>query len=324
VAIVREEAMARVSQVTQASDLSPAGRTALVWRGVLLAAFCAAVAMANQDVLRALINLSRNDASSSHVVVIPFVTVALIYQGRQAIFTSIRTDWAAGLGVMLAGVAVALAARASSFPAIAHSLSAAVAGVVLLWIAGFLVCYGRDAARAALFPLLFLGFTIPIPAPVLDGAIRFLKRGSTEMVDALFSLTGTVYHRDGFVFTLPTVAIEIADECSGIRSSIALLLTTLLAGYTFLSTGWKKAVLVAAIVPLTILKNGIRIVGLTLLAVHVNPSFLSGQLHHEGGIVFFLMALLLLEPLFRLLRKSEPEYRRSRNLAHQSMSPGAF
>jgi exosortase len=312
VAVVREEAVAHVSQVNQASDLIPTGRTDLVWRGILLAAFCAAVAIANQDVVRALIQLSSNDASSSHVIVIPFVTAALIYQGRHAIFTSIRTDWPAGLGVMLAGIAVALAARAPSSPAILHSLSGSVAGVVLLWIAGFLVCYGRDAARAALFPLLFLAFTIPIPAPVLDGAVRFLKTGSTEMVDALFTLTGTIYHRDGFVFTLPTVAIEVADECSGIRSSIALLLTTLLAGHTFLSTGWKKAVLVAAIVPLTILKNGVRIVGLTLLAVHVDPSFLTGQLHHEGGIVFFLMALLLLEPLFRVLRKSEPEYRRSR------------
>jgi exosortase len=304
--------VAHVSQVDQASDLSRTGRTDLVWRGVVLAAFCAAVATVNQDVLRALIQISRNDASSSHVVVIPFVTVALIYQGRHAIFTSIRTDWPAGLGVMLAGIAVALAARVPSSPAIAHSLSVAVAGVVLLWIAGFLVCFGRDAARVALFPLLFLGFTIPIPAPVLDGAVRLLKAGSTEMVETLFALTGTVYHREGFVFTLPTVAIEIADECSGIRSSIALLLTTLLAGYTFLSTGWKRAALVAAIVPLTILKNGIRIVGLTLLAVHVNPSFLTGQLHHEGGIVFFLLALLLLEPLFRVLRKSEPEYSRSR------------
>jgi len=170
--------------------------------------------------------------------------------------------------------------------------------------------FGRRAAREALFPLLFLGFTIPFPAVLLDWAVRVLKRGSTEMVEALFTLTGTTFHREGFVFTLPSVSIEVADECSGIRSTIALLLTTLLAGHAFLSTGWKKAVLVVAILPLTILKNGIRIVGLTLLAVHVNPSFLTGQLHHEGGIVFFVMALVMLEPLFYLLRKSEPGFRR--------------
>ena len=90
----------------------------------------------------------------------------------------------------------------------------------------------------------------------------------------------------------PTVAIEIADECSGIRSSLALVMTVLLAGHMFLTSAWKKALLALAVIPLTIVKNGIRIVSLTLLAVHVNPSFLTGQLHHEGGIVFFVLALL--------------------------------
>ena len=73
-----------------------------------------------------------------------------------------------------------------------------------------------------------------------------------------------------------------------------------------------KALLALAVIPLTIVKNGIRIVSLTLLAVHVNPSFLTGQLHHEGGIVFFVLALLLLSPLFRLLQRSEPNYRITR------------
>ncbi len=54
-----------------------------------------------------------------------------------------------------------------------------------------------------------------------------------------------------------------------------------------------------------ILKNGIRIVSLTLLAVHVDPSFLYGKLHHEGGIIFFLLSLLLLAPLLWLLQRGE-------------------
>jgi hypothetical protein len=40
----------------------------------------------------------------------------------------------------------------------------------------------------------------------------------------------------------------------------------------------------------------------------VNPSFLTGQLHHEGGILFFLIALALFSPLFRLLQRSEPPH----------------
>lgn len=107
------------------------------------------------------------------------------------------------------------------------------------------------------------------------------------------------------MFSLPGFAIEVADACSGIRSTIALVLTGLLAGHVFLRDSWAKVLIVAVVLPITILKNGVRIVTLTLLAMHVDPGFLTGQLHHEGGIVFFLLGLVILAPVLALLRKSE-------------------
>jgi exosortase/archaeosortase family protein len=57
--------------------------------------------------------------------------------------------------------------------------------------------------------------------------------------------------------------------------------------------------------PLSVLKNGIRIATLTLLSIHVDPSFLTGNLHHQGGFVFFLLALLILLPVFLWLERSD-------------------
>jgi exosortase len=146
---------------------------------------------------------------------------------------------------------------------------------------------------------------IPIPHVILDTVTEFLKVGTAETIARLFSLVGTPYHREGFVFHLPKVTIEVADECSGIRSTLALAMTALLVGYFCLRSPWKRALLVLAIVPVTILKNGIRIVTLSLLSIHVDRSFLDGRLHHDGGIVFFLLSLAVLHPLFLLLRNSE-------------------
>jgi hypothetical protein len=42
-----------------------------------------------------------------------------------------------------------------------------------------------------------------------------------------------------------------------------------------------------------------------LLSVYVDPGFLTGRLHHQGGFVFFLIALLLLWPVFIWLEKSD-------------------
>jgi exosortase len=150
---------------------------------------------------------------------------------------------------------------------------------------------------------------------LLEPAIGFLKAGSAEIVDVLFTAMGTPHFREDYVFTLPRVAIVIADECSGIRSSIALVLTSLIAGDMYLTSAWKKALLIGSALAIAILKNGIRIATLSLLALYVDPSFLTGQLHNEGGYVFFLLGLAIGLPILVVLRRSDlavhPEVKRA-------------
>jgi exosortase len=278
-------------------------------RRMLFGIYSACVIFGSISVVRGLVSFSLHNDTASHHVLIPFVTLALLYQNRSRIFSSIEFAPVVGLAVTLLGLGLLMTGATHSELDQAGSLSVAVGGLVVLWIGGFLLFYGRKAARAALFPLMFLGFMVPIPPEVLDRATLFLKLGSAQTVAAMFTMTGTPYHREGFVFALPKVTIEIADECSGIRSSIALLLTGLLAADMFLRTWWKKALLVALIVPMALVKNSIRIVSLSLLASHVDPRFLTGQLHHEGGIVFFVLTLALLAPPFVLIRNSETALR---------------
>jgi exosortase len=276
----------------------------LVRRHVAFCIACGLVTLGHWSVARALFDYSQLEMSASHLVFIPLVTAGLVFQSRSAIFSRVSSDWIVGAPVMALGLALSVGAAVQPI-APDTWLQLSVLGLVVAWIGLFALVYGRAAARAAQFPLLFLVFTVPIPAVLLEGTIAFLKRGSAEAVAGLFAMTGTPFHRQGFVFSLPTIAIEIADECSGIRSSIALLLTSLLAGDAFLRSPWRKALLVLAIVPVTIFKNAVRIVGLSLLSIHVNPSFLTGQLHHDGGIVFFLMALAILAPVLAILRRGE-------------------
>jgi exosortase/archaeosortase family protein len=84
-----------------------------------------------------------------------------------------------------------------------------------------------------------------------------------------------------------------------------LLLLALLVAHFRLRSFWKKVLFLACGLFLMILKNGVRIVSLTLLAIHVDPSFLYGKLHHQGGVVFFLLSLLLLAPLLWLFQRGE-------------------
>jgi exosortase/archaeosortase family protein len=64
--------------------------------------------------------------------------------------------------------------------------------------------------------------------------------------------------------------------------------------------------LVAIVIPLAIIKNAFRIVGLALLANYVDPSFITDSvLHRSGGIPFFLLSLVVLFSLAWLVRRFE-------------------
>jgi exosortase/archaeosortase family protein len=76
---------------------------------------------------------------------------------------------------------------------------------------------------------------------------------------------------------------------------------------------WKKTVFVCAGLCMMLVKNGVRIAALTLLANYVNPDFLYGRLHHQGGVVFFLIGIALLLPVYWYLRKGEMQTHGSRD-----------
>jgi exosortase len=163
-----------------------------------------------------------------------------------------------------------------------------------------------QAFRMAIFPLLFLIFMIPIPNMLMEKIISALLAGSTAATHILFNLIGIPFSREGSVFHLPGMSIEVAKECSGIRSSLGLFITAILGGYLFLRTGWKKVVLALFVFPMTVFKNGIRIVSLSVLAIHVDEKFITqGFLHRSGGFLFYIPALLLLGIVLWRLRKSE-------------------
>ena len=256
--------------------------------------------------LGALALYSLNQESASHIIVIPFVSIFLLYTERRRIFSSVSPSFFPGASLILLGGNLY---QASGFglplrPA-TESLSLAALALVLCWVGGFVCSYGLAVTRAAAFSLMFLLLMVPLPDRALAWAIHLLQQGSTEVTYLLFKLLGVPVLRQGFVLAVPTVTIEVAVECSGIRSSIALIITCLLAAHFYLRTPWKIFLLMLLVLPLTVVKNGIRIATLTLLSIYVNPGFLHGSLHRDGGFVFFLIALLLLLPVLLLLEKSE-------------------
>jgi len=278
-------------------------------RHAMFVAFIVISSVAFYRTLSAVIRYSlASSDSSSHIVLIPIISFFLLYLERQRIFSVTRTSIVPGTSLALLGILLFELINRSSIPQNGNwRLCLETLCVVLVWIAGFLFCYGFAALRAAAFPLLFLSLMVPLPDVILDHAVYALQSGSTEISYLIFQLVGTPVSRHGFLLSVPGVTIEVAKECSSIRSSIALFITCLLAAHLYLRTTWKKFVFVVLGLLLSVVKNGIRITTLTLLSVYVDPGFLYGRLHRQGGFVFFLIALLILLPVFLWMEKTDKQ-----------------
>jgi len=116
-------------------------------------------------------------------------------------------------------------------------------------------------------------------------------------------------------FSLPGLDMEVATQCSGIHSSLALFVLSLLLGHFYLKSGWKKTVLSLSVFPIISLTNGFRIFTVSWLSAYVDMSFMKGDLHRKGGVLFFLLGLMLLACLVQLLRIGE---RGKQNVAEPS------
>src|SRR6266403_4254859 len=136
-----------------------------------------------------------------------------------------------------------------------------------------------------------------------DMSIPVKAQGSTSrsaiLGKATFTLSrrsGVPLLRSGFVLAFPTLDIEIARQCSGIRSALILMISSMALAHLSLRSYWGKILLILAAVPISMAKNGVRIFALSMLGMKVNPAFLYGRLHRNGGIVFFLLAMAGLPP----------------------------
>ena len=243
----------------------------------------------------------------SHIILIPPISGYFLYLKRKEIFLNSEYPYPQGLILVLAGVALYLYGRMLEGQVNQNDyLFLLTVSVIFFWYGTFIFFYGIQGFRVAIFPLLFLVFMIPIPSILMEKVIYLLQVGSAEVSYLLFGLTGIPVSKEAFIFHLPGLNIEVAKQCSGIRSSLALFITSILAGQYFLETGWKRIILILSVAPLAILKNGIRIVTLSLLGIYVDEKFITqGFLHKSGGFVFFIPSLILLGMILLLLRKSE-------------------
>lgn len=241
-----------------------------------------------------------------HFGLILLISFYLMHTRRRALFASAEYCAWGGIPLVVIGVlGYLLGLHQQQHLSQNDFFALTTLGMVTVWVGGFVTFFGLLSTWAARFPLGFLIFTIPLPEALLSHSITMLQYASAEVTYVLFKLAPLPVFREGFYFELPGLYIEVTKECSGIRSSMALLIASILISHLCLRYWWSKSVVWLLVYPLAVFKNGVRIVTLCLLTLYVDKGFIQGSLHTRGGAVFFGLALAMLLPILLGLRKLE-------------------
>jgi exosortase len=236
------------------------------------------------------------DPNFSHGFFVPLFSAFVVWRDRDRIARIVPLP--SGTGLLLLGFAMLLLVvgqmGAELFLA-RFSLLLMLASLIVLFL-------GWNFLRAVLFPWAFLLLMIPIPA-ILYNQITFpLQILASKLAAAVLALLGVPVLREGNVITLPTMALEVAEACSGIRSLMSLITLAIIYGFIVEKQLWIRCVLVIAAVPIAVIANSVRIIGTGLLVQYRNAAAAEGYFHSSWGWLVFVISLLMLYALHRMIR----------------------
>jgi len=189
----------------------------------------------------------------------------------------------AALGVYLLGLG------AGSPPLQGLGFVAAVAGVVV----GF---WGPAGLRRLAFPVGFLLFMVPLPSELLNPLILKLQLVVSGVSVEVLQALGYSVLREGNVLVLPGGnSLFVAEACSGITSIVTLTPLGVTLAYFTESTWARRLVIVAAVIPLAMLGNLMRVIVTVLAAEAYGVERVTQSALHElaGLLTFALMCLAL-------------------------------
>lgn len=224
----------------------------------------------------------------SHGFLVPFFSLYLVWRKRSVLRnTAIRPSWA---GVFLvAGAIFTLFLGIYGAELFLSRLSFVMLLGGLIWTLA-----GRSMLRELRFPLLVLLLAIPFPAVVYNQITFPLQIFASKMASAALPLFGVPVLRDGNIIQLPSMRLEVAEACSGIRSLMSLFTAAIFYGYFLERSPRRRVILALAALPIAVFANGVRILGTGLAVQYWDPEKAMGFFHEFSGWLIFVVSLICL------------------------------
>jgi exosortase len=240
------------------------------------------------------------DPNYSHGFFVPLLALWMLWNSRCRLMEAPKRPSWWGLVVILAGLSLLVIGTFGADLYLSRvSFLFVIAGMAIFF-------YGWPRFRVGMFAWLVLFLMIPLPLLVSNQIVLPLQFISSALATGLMDLFGIPVFRQGNVIFLPSLTLEVAEACSGIRSLMAMVTLAVAFSYLAERKAWKRAVLVFSAIPVAIVANGIRIMASGVLGYYWSHDKAEGFFHLFSGIVIFTFAFLILWMLDSILRRVAP------------------
>ena len=238
-----------------------------------------------------------HDADYSHGFLVPILAFWILWQQRRGLaeLPVAPSWWGVPIVLVAMGLLVLGTLGAENFVS-RVSLLIVIAGLAIQF-------YGWPRFRAVLFAWLVLFLMIPLPAIIANRIVLPLQFISSGLATGFMDVCGIPVYREGNIIFLPSITLEVAEACSGIRSLMAMITLAVAYGYLLESKPWRRVVLILSAIPIAVVANSLRVMASGILGQYWGRDKAEGFYHVFSGLVIFAFSFLLLWILHSVLRK---------------------
>ena len=224
----------------------------------------------------------------SYALLIPFISIYLLYEKRSIITRCYLKPDKRGLLIVLLGYGIFLLGSFSF-----HPFSSRISFFILLF--GFVFFYGGfDYLKSLLFPFGILVLSIPLPS-LLENTLLFkLRLISSALTEQILHLFGISVFRQGNIIDIGIMQFNVANACSGMSYLLPLLCLAIIIGYFFSKSFWIRLFLFISAIPITLVINVVRITATAIIADYWTREIATGFMHAFSGWLLFMLGFVIL------------------------------
>jgi len=242
-----------------------------------------------------------HDSYAGHGMFVPLFSAHFVWIDRARIRAALGAREPRGLLVIVAGLLLLALGRWEASLLVQGVSFVVTLGGVVLWLGG------ARTLRALAFPLSFMFLMVPLPRGIVAVTTLHLQLFAARFAGQVLSLLDVPFMQRGVVIELPSLTLEVAEVCNGLRFLSALVVLTLAFAYVTQRTVARTAILTLMAVPVAIVANAVRVTGITLGVHYIGPEAASGFIHNYIGKGVWALTILVLVGIGVVLRRTTPE-----------------